>query len=150
MTQVLVSPGEVEGGSESLAEILRPDWDERLAVPAPWSPAPWSPAPLAPGGWYPDPSRLRYWDGRDWTEETCPRSTGHLESETTDPVEVGLLGVPPFTFGPGARVSGTAVTLHHGSMRDVRLDVMVLIAIGALAVAMGALVASILGGALVL
>lgn len=40
------------------------------SVPAPVAPVPPPPA-VAPAGWYPDPSgvhRLRYWDGRTWTE----------------------------------------------------------------------------------
>lgn len=39
------------------------------------TPAAASPPPVAPAGWYPDPvgnAGQRYWDGRQWTEETGP------------------------------------------------------------------------------
>lgn len=38
---------------------------------APASAARPAPIPRVPSGWYPEPARLRFWDGEHWTEQTC-------------------------------------------------------------------------------
>jgi hypothetical protein len=156
MTQVLEQPREIEDlSAEPMAQILRLDRSQVAAAPVLSRVAP---APLAPAGWYPEPPRLRFWDGRDWTDETRPvgpplavrvvseavapaepvETTPLVEPATGGPVHVGLLGMPPAAFESGARVSA-APQSEPGLLHELKILLLVV----AVAVAAGALVTTI-------
>lgn len=61
-------------------------------------------------GWYPDPelpSRLRWWDGGDWTDLRRPR-----------PSEVELQHVPPLDAGVAARAGSLPYSTPAGLSRE--------------------------------
>ena len=119
-----------------MRHALVPQWEDELTEPTAqilWldrgqlreAPPP-APVPLhrvPPAGWYAD--QLRFWDGRDWTDDVRPiqRPTSvmrvayeegpgsepapearRLEPTTVGPTEVGLLGLPPATVERQASV----------------------------------------------
>ena len=43
----------------------------------------------APSGWYPDPSRLRYWNGFDWTDAVRPNATPRTGARVLVPADMG-------------------------------------------------------------
>jgi hypothetical protein len=141
MTQVLVPPGEIEdspstwGDDPRWAAIVRQIESPITTQAPPPAPVrtPLFSAATPSAGWYPDPHRLRFWDGSEWTNETRPLGTpapvaGRVAGRLAAPVVV--------VDEPGARPE--AAKAGHLAHELVKL----LLVLG-VALAAGALVAAI-------
>lgn len=68
-------------------------------------------------GWRPDPyfdGRDRFWDGRRWTDHTCPAGTG---GDVPGHAPLGALGRLPALDGPPSMSAPTPTRTAEGSKR---------------------------------
>jgi hypothetical protein len=75
---------------------------------------------LIPAGWYPDPAgdttKIRYWDGRGWTDQTQPALNPDLRGGVGDSMRpANTLVTPQPVYAPGQDVSAyTKPTQSNG------------------------------------
>ena len=80
----------------------------------------------APPGWYPDPPRLRYWTGHDWSNETRPAGPpavvvglhGRHAKAPSPPVDeqvtpVMIIGIAPEEFAPAEQPAPPPPPMAH-------------------------------------
>jgi hypothetical protein len=73
-----------------------------------------------PAGWYPDPAgdttKIRYWDGRGWTDQTQPALNPELQGGVVDSMRpVNMPVTPQPVYAPGQDVSAyTRPTQSNG------------------------------------